>query len=353
MLTIEQTLNETEDFMKAGHLQRAESGARRVLREQPTNTRAMNILANAILGYGDRQEALRLYTCAIFNGTTLSVPYMFVANEFRRLGQLEEVAGVYRKWAETNPESPSAQHMLATTLGNDAPTRCSTEYICELFNAFAPSFDSVLHELAYRAPEAVAAALERWRRNEGANLDVLDAGCGTGLCGAAVRHHCRRLVGVDLAAQMIRRARERGCYDELVQSDLETFLATKDSDFDAILSADVLIYFGELHNFIAHAHHALKRSGLLIVTVEALMTDGNVPYRLTPTGRYQHTSSYLQSALFQHGFRIRSMQTEPVRYELGKEVAGYVVVAQRRGPRTIFGRLRELVDFGSFDVKSS
>ena len=353
MFTAEQILDETEDFIKSGHLQRAEFGARRVLREQPTNTRAMSLLANTILGYGDRQEALRLFTDAIFNGSTLSGPYMFVANDFLRIGKLQEVAGVYRKWVEADPESPSAKHMLATTMGTDAPTRCSTEYVCELFDAFAPTFDFVLQGLAYRAPEAVAAALERWRRNEGATLDVLDAGCGTGLCGAAVKQHCRRLVGVDLAAQMIRRARERGCYDDLVQSDLEAFLTTSVSAFDVILSSDVLIYFGDLRNFIVRAHHALKRSGLLIVTVEALISESSVPYILTPAGRYAHQSSYLRSVLLEHGFRIRSMQTEPLRYEHGKEVIGHIVVAQKKGPRAILRRIRELAGFGSFDVESS
>ena len=37
------------------------------------------------------------------------------------------------------------------------------------------------------------------------SLDVLDAGCGTGLCGPLVAPYARRLVGVDLSEAMLAR----------------------------------------------------------------------------------------------------------------------------------------------------
>ena len=49
-------------------------------------------------------------------------------------------------------------------------------------------------------------------------LDVLDAGCGTGLCGPLVAPYARRLVGVDLSARMLDAGRRRdSVYDELYQ----------------------------------------------------------------------------------------------------------------------------------------
>ena len=52
-------------------------------------------------------------------------------------------------------------------------------------------------------------------------LDVLDAGCGTGLCGPLLAPYARRLVGVDLSARHARRRRsEKGVYDELVKGEL-------------------------------------------------------------------------------------------------------------------------------------
>ena len=40
-------------------------------------------------------------------------------------------------------------------------------------------------------------------------LDILDAGCGTGLCGPLLAPYARRLVGVDLSDGMLKHAREK------------------------------------------------------------------------------------------------------------------------------------------------
>lgn len=332
MLTVNQLLDEAEVFMNAGRAGRAESGARLALREEPTNTRAMVLLANAISAFGDRREALRLYHDAVLIGTELYWPYKAIADDYRRRGQLAEAESAYRKWIAAAPHSASAHHMLGTTLGSDAPSRCSVAYVSELFNNFALRFDADLQRLGYRGPEAVATAIERWRHGDGRTLDVLDAGCGTGLCGAAVRRHCMKLTGVDLAAKMLSLARKRACYDELVESELDEFLASRRDSFDAIVSADVLIYFGDLSTTLELAHHALKPSGLLIFTVEALLTEGNDSYQLTPTGRYAHRDSYLKSALQQHGFKVKGFRSEPLRYEDGKAVVCHIVVARK--PKT-------------------
>ena len=52
---------------------------------------------------------------------------------------------------------------------------------------------------------------------EGAALDILDLGCGTGLAGEAFLDLAHRLDGVDLSPLMIARARKHcGIYDDLV-----------------------------------------------------------------------------------------------------------------------------------------
>ena len=48
-----------------------------------------------------------------------------------------------------------------------------------------------------------------------ADAYILDAGCGTGLCGPLVAPHAQRLTGVDLSAGMLAQASEKGVYDEL------------------------------------------------------------------------------------------------------------------------------------------
>ena len=53
---------------------------------------------------------------------------------------------------------------------------------------------------------------------------MLDAGCGTGLCGPLIAPYARRLVGVDLSERMLAQARARDVYDELVKGELTAYL---------------------------------------------------------------------------------------------------------------------------------
>ena len=86
------------------------------------------------------------------------------------------------------------------------------------------SFDSKLAKLSYRAPALVAAMLEDSGVEASKSLDVLDAGCGTGLCGPLMAPYARRLVGVDLSAGMLAQAKEKNVYDELFKVELTAYL---------------------------------------------------------------------------------------------------------------------------------
>ena len=60
--------------------------------------------------------------------------------------------------------------------------RASDAYIQKVFDSFATSFEAKLAMLHYQAPMLIAAALA----DSGvvkAKVEILDAGCGTGLCG--------------------------------------------------------------------------------------------------------------------------------------------------------------------------
>src|SRR6185436_3305072 len=108
--------------------------------------------------------------------------------------------------------------------GRDVPERASDGFIEQTFDSFAGSFDSKLAKLLYRAPTLVAAMLAESNVAATKSLDVLDAGCGTGLCGTLVGPYARRLVGVDLSGRMLDQAQARNVYDELVKGELTAYL---------------------------------------------------------------------------------------------------------------------------------
>ena len=151
-----------------------------------------------------------------------------------------------RNGSMTSRTIPIARHMLAACSGRDVPARASDAFVERTFDSFAASFDSKLAKLSYRAPRLCGDAGAIGRRPS-KSLDVLDAGCGTGLCGPlarAVRAPAGR--GRSLATdarpgarkECLRRARQG-------RADRATWPAARET-FDVIVSADTLVYFGPL-----------------------------------------------------------------------------------------------------------
>ena len=248
------------------------------------------------------------------------------------VGERDEAIRMYREWLAEEPDNAVVQHQLQAALGTDAPPRASDAYVAQMFDAFSGTFDSKLASLGYRAPELIAQALQAAVGEPGASLDICDVGCGTGWCGPMVRPWARRLAGCDLSVGMLRRARDRQCYDALHRAELVYYLDTQPEAFDVVMAADVLCYFGELEGAFAAALRALRGGGWLLFSVEAMADPASTPHRLMPSGRYVHHANYLRETLRAAGFDDPRVQGETLRAETGAPVKGWVVSARKPRP---------------------
>ena len=139
--------------------------------------------------------------------------------------------------------------------------------------------------------------------------------------------YARRLTGVDLSDGMLAQAKEKNVYDELVKAELTDYLRNTRDAFDLIVSADALVYFGDLESVVFAAAGALRPNGLFIFTLEHAVTAGaDVDYRLEWHGRYSHTSSYVERLLTLAGLQGEITHAD-LRTESGAPVAGLVVRA--------------------------
>jgi predicted TPR repeat methyltransferase len=256
---------------------------------------------------------------------------------FRRLGQMlygarriEEAAANYEAWLRFEPDSPVARHMLAACTGKDVPQRAGDAFVTRVFDGFAEDFDEVLNRLEYRAPALVGAALQRVEGEPRGALDILDAGCGTGLLAQHLRPYARRLVGADLSPKMLGKAARRGTYDELIAAELTEYLASSPQAFDVVASSDTLVYFGELREVLCAAAAALRDGGRLVFTLEYAASGSEAPagYRIHPHGRYSHTEPYVRGVLAQAGFEVLDIENERLRWEGRDYVAGLLVCAR-------------------------
>ena len=235
----------------------------------------------------------------------------------------------YQRWAAADKQGSTARFMLSALEGDSLPTRMPDEVVRATFDSFAADFELQLILLDYAGPQLMAAALHRLGLAEGARLDVLDAGCGTGLCGPLLRTVARRLEGIDLSPAMLHKARAKGCYDDLEEAELQSWLSAQRERFDLPVAADVLVYFGDLSTFFTHAAQALRADGCMAFTVERSDEPG---YTLTCTGRYAHHRNYLDERMRQAGFTAIEFEAVQLRLEAGAPVHGWLVTARRGSP---------------------
>jgi predicted TPR repeat methyltransferase len=311
----------------------AEASLRRAIEAEPRHGNAWYNLSEVLIDQGRVNEGLMANSRAITLMPRDTMGRDQVIRALILLGERDKAAELYREWLVEDPDNPVVQHQLAACLGQGTPERASDAYVEAVFDNFAQSFDAKLEKLHYRAPQLVSDAMAAALGAPQAALDIADLGCGTGLCGPLLRPWARRLVGCDLSVGMLRKARVRRCYDKLHKAELVYYLDTQPGEFDALVSADTLCYFGVLDAVAVAAHKALRPGGWLVFTVEALAEDDTgtpgEAHRLQPHGRYAHARSYLQRCLTAAGFAAPGFAAEPLREEAGKPVDGWVVVVQR------------------------
>ena len=236
------------------------------------------------------------------------------------------------KWLAGYPENPVVKHMgKALSDGRSAPS-APPGYVRDVFDVFAPDFERVLHSLEYRAPDLVFGFLkEIYGEKKHPKMKILDAGCGTGLCGRFLKKYAsfRGLEGVDLSPEMLKEAAAKKVYNKLICHEIVDWLNSVDRRYDLIVSADVFTYFGDLGNLFSALSGALKKDGRVIFTVsENSINDSD--WFLHVSGRFLHRRGYIEKLLSETGFETEKISREKLRNEGDSEVWGYVISARKK-----------------------
>lgn len=316
-------------FRKQGDMARSEHACRQALELDPEHGPATHNLALALICDGRVEPGV---------AAALRAMQLLPPQEQRRqlymhllllLGERSQAAVILRAWLAQEPGNPYVQHHLAACTGQGAPERASDAYVETLFDHFAPTFDAKLSSLHYRAPQVVADAVAAALPARARALDVADIGCGTGLCGPLLRPWARRLVGCDLSGAMLERASERGAYDELHKAELTAFLRERPGQFDLVVSADTLNYFGELRAVAQAVHGALRAGGVVAFTLEAQAAGADGPYQLQDNGRYAHDGAHARRVFEAAGLQVEAPDEAVLREEKQEPVRGWLMVARR------------------------
>ncbi len=255
-----------------------------------------------------------------------ALAFVLLGETRETLGAHSDAIDAYRQALALDSDDRHGVALALARLGEaPAPDHAPDAFVRQLFDDYAETFDAKLVDgLRYRAPALLLDAIRHVLGN--GPFDVFDAGCGTGLMGAAVKPLARRLEGADLSPRMIEKARERGIYDQLTAGDVVALLAAAPARYDLVAAADVLVYIGDLAPVVAAARTALKPGGGFAFTVE---NSDQQEWRLSESGRYAHSAAYLRTLAATHGFEIATLAEASTRDDRGVPVPGLVCVMRK------------------------
>jgi predicted TPR repeat methyltransferase len=270
---------------------------------------------------GALAAALDSYEHALLLRRDYAMAEHYRANTLRALGRREDAIASYLRARELGADPAGIGFALAALGEGELPGAAPLDYVKGLFDQYAGHFDRhLVGVLDYRTPDLLAALL---RSHPAARCGAaLDLGCGTGLCAPMLRTQAARLAGVDLSEKMLDKARATGLYDELACADILAWLEGRQAQWDLVLAADVLVYFGALAPLFGRVADALRPGGRFAFSVESLAPDGGAGYAITASNRFAHTPDYVSACAAQAGLQVVERRDAVLRKEHGADVAG-------------------------------
>ncbi len=227
-------------------------------------------LGGVLQAQGKLDPAIACYERAVALEPKSAVALQYLGNALLAKGATQEAVACYEQVMRLDP-THAVQHLIAALSGGESE-RAPSDYVEKLFDDYAEKFDShLVKALRYGVPEQLVNLLRPYADAGGQKWDILDLGCGTGLSGAALAPVARQIVGVDLSAKMLDKARERNLYQRLEQLDLLTMMqAEAAASYDVVFATDVFVYVGKLDELVHQVQRLLRPGGLFAFSVESL-----------------------------------------------------------------------------------
>ena len=157
-------------------------------------------------------------------------------------------------------KGPSEFVSEAYNLGDD-------EKMVAFYRKWANDYDrQMIDELGYTSPITIAQLLDEYLPDKKAR--IFDIGCGTGLtCTFLSKQGYVNLDGIDLSADMVRVAQDRGIYQKVMIGDVNLALEIADASYDAAISSGTFTHGHVGPEPLDEVFRILKTRGLLACTV--------------------------------------------------------------------------------------
>lgn len=299
-----------------------------VLRENPNHVDALYLKGGVLVQLEEFSRATKWLKKCLNIQEDVSAAHHNLGYAYLELGEFDLAEKHLSRAYELNPEKAATKFYLEMAQKRNN-NKSSPDYIKQLYEAGATKFEELLvGNLKYNAPKKLMDSLNRYLTSPAKK--VLDLGCGTGLMGVELAPYCEEIVGVDIAENMVREARKKNCYSELLVTPIDDYLENTNASFDMITAADVFIYLGPLETTFAGMKKRLEKGGLLGFTTEKLGEDEPEDTWLNEdTNRYRYKDSYIRRLADEYGFEVLSLEGDVSRYENKKPVPASYVILRR------------------------
>lgn len=338
MSTPNTTLDQAIAFHVKGQLDEALALYVQALQKNPRDQIAASLisailrthfeLALTLMKVGRNPEAIQSFQRVLAIQPDESVAHAYLGRLFISGNDLSQATTHLRHYLRLVPEDPIGARMLLAYTGAEAiPDRPAPSYITRFYDNYANSYDQKLVKgLQYQCPQIILAALQQHCQKVDAKVDILDLGCGTGLCGQAVRPMAKRLDGVDVSPQMLAKAQQLNIYNQLERADIYPFLEKKSGCYDVIVAAGLFEHIGDPRQVFTAAFRALKDRGLFIFTAEDNPTQD---LSVNSSGFYMHARTYLEERATHSGFTVTALEPAVMWIENDAPVQGLCVVLSK------------------------
>jgi len=242
---------------------------------------------------------------------------------------LAEILIVGGRWEAYGKKGEYGLDIAAALKGlADPPGRYHPALVGKLFDRFSGEYDERVLREGYAEHAAVARRIATLPLPAG-RLRFLDLGCGTGMLGEAVRAAGvdAALVGVDISAAMLERARARGIYEELHCDDIERFLRAGGGDADIVGLASVFPFLGDMRPVLRALGERLRPGSWLVFSHDVAGDGADVQF--SRQARFRQSPAYVEACLAEAGFRKVSAEAIVARIDRGEEVAAEVMAARK------------------------